>query len=297
MKNMVEFEGVCKRVSDSFALRDVNLAVLGGTIVGLLGVNGAGKTTLMRALLGLSGIDGGSIRVFERAFGKDAPKDARREVLGRIGAVFDTCPYPPDFTVRDVVCSMRGVYSRWDDAACAALLDDFGLDSKMKVKGLSRGMGMELQLVVALSHDARLLMLDEPTAGLDPIVREDVLARLRVFVADDEHAVLMSSHIASDFEHAADVVAVMDGGRVVLDLPREEITDSMGIARCRADQAALLMQEARTAGEELVVIHRSMSVDVLVRDRFAFAKNHPDIACDRMGVDDFLQFALKGGAR
>ena len=297
MNEIVRLEGVCKRVNDAFALRDVNLSVPGGTIVGLLGVNGAGKTTLMRVLLGLAGTDGGSIRIFGHPFGKDAPRDARFDVLDRVGAVFDTCPYPTDFTVRDVARSMKSVYSRWDGAACAALLDGFGLAPKTKVKGLSRGMGMKLQLAVALSHNAQLLVLDEPTAGLDPIVREEVLVRLGEFVADDDHAVLMSSHITSDFEHAADRVVGIDAGRMIFDLPREDITDAMGIARCRADQAALLIDAAHRAGEHLTVLHRPMSVDVLVRDRFAFAKEHPGIACDRMSIDEVLQFALKGGAQ
>ena len=154
-------------------------------------------------------------------------------------------------------------------------------------------MGMKLQLACALSHNAKLLVLDEATAGLDPMAREELLDELLAFVADGQHSVLLSSHITSDLDRAADRVICIDNGSIVFDLPREDITDRAGIAHCTQAQAAELMacvEGARAA-------HHAYSVDVLVPNRRDTLEAFPEIPCDRATIDDYLCLMLKGASK
>lgn len=167
------------------------------------------------------------------------------------------------------------------------------MDPKAKVKDLSRGMGMKLQLACALSHKAELLILDEATAGLDPMAREELLDELLAFVADGQHGVLFSSHITSDLERAADRVACIDSGSIVFDLPREDITDRAGIAHCSQAQAAELM----ACVEGARATRHAYSVDVLVPNRREALEAFPEIPCDRISIDDYLRLTLKGASK
>ena len=161
------------------------------------------------------------------------------------------------------------------------------------MKDLSRGMGMKLQLAVALSHKANLLVLDEATAGLDPIARDDVLATLREFATQEGHGVLLSSHITSDLDRIADRVVAIDDGRIIFNMPREEITDMAGIAHCTAEQAHTILE----CVEEALVERREFSCDVLVPNRFEFAEAFSEIPCDHASIEDYLRFTLKGIAQ
>ena len=170
-------------------------------------------------------------------------------------------------------------YPTWDRETFAGFINRFGLDPKTKVKDLSRGMGMKLQLACALSHNAKLLVLDEATAGLDPMAREELLDELLAFVADGQHS--------------ADRVICIDAGSIMFDLPREDITDRAGIAHCTQSQAAELMacvEGARAA-------HHAYSVDVLVPNRRETLEAFPEIPCDRATIDDYLRLMLKGASK
>ena len=241
MQNLLELKGVSRRVSDRFSLRDVTLAVEPGQIVGFVGANGAGKTTTIRAALGLIKLDAGEVCLFGQRCGADAPDETQRCLRSRVGLVLDTCPFPSTLKVGQIEALVGQAYPTWDRKTFAGFIDRFGLDPKTKVKDLSRGMGMKLQLACALSHNAKLLLLDEATAGLDPMAREELLDELLAFVADGQHSVLLSSHITSDLDRAADRVICIDNGSIVFDLPREDITDRAGIAHCTQAQAAELM--------------------------------------------------------
>ena len=232
MQNLLELKGISRTVSDRFSLRDVTLAVEPGQIVGFVGANGAGKTTTIRAALGLIKLDAGEVRLFGQRCGADAPDETQRCLRARVGLVLDTCPFPSTLKVTEVEALVSPAYPTWSHDTFASLINRFGLDPKAKVKDLSRGMGMKLQLVCALSHKAELLVLDEATAGLDPMAREELLDELLAFVADGQHSVLLSSHITSDLDRAADRVICIDNGSIVFDLPREDITDRAGIAHC-----------------------------------------------------------------
>lgn len=293
MQNLLELKGVSRRVSDRFSLRDVTLAVEPGQIVGFVGANGAGKTTTIRAALGLIKLDSGEAHLFGQRCDANAPDETQRHLRSRIGLVLDTCPFPSTLKVGQVERLVGPAYPTWSCETFAGFIDRFALDPKTKVKDLSRGMGMKLQLACALSHNAKLLVLDEATAGLDPMAREELLDELLAFVADGQHSVLLSSHITSDLDRAADRVICIDNGSIVFDLPREDITDRAGIAHCTQAQASELMacvEGARAA-------HHAYSVDVLVPNRRDVLEAFPEIPCDRATIDDYLRLMLKGASK
>lgn len=293
MQNLLELKGTSRRVSDRFSLRDVSLSVEPGQIVGFVGANGAGKTTTIRAALGLIKLDAGEVRLLGQKCSAGASNELQRNARSRIGLVLDACPFPSTLKVAEIERAVGSAYPTWSHETFRGLIDRFGLEPKAKVKALSRGMGMKLQLACALSHKAELLILDEATAGLDPMAREELLDELLSFVADGQHGVLFSSHITSDLERAADRVVCIDNGAIVFDLPREDITDRAGIAHCTQAQAAELMacvEGARAA-------HHAYSVDVLVPNRHEALEAFPEIPCDRATIDDYLRLTLKGASK
>lgn len=293
MQNLLELKGASRRVSDRFSLRNVTFAVEPGQIVGFVGANGAGKTTTIRAALGLIKLDSGEVNLFGQSCDANAPDEQQRRVRSRIGLVLDTCPFPSTLKVAEVEALVGSAYPTWNHDTFTGLIDRFGLAPKAKVKDLSRGMGMKLQLACALSHKAKLLILDEATAGLDPMAREELLDELLAFVADGQHSILFSSHITSDLERAADRVVCIDNGSIVFDMPREDITDRAGIAHCTQAQAVELM----ACVEGARATRHAYSVDVLVPNRREALEAFPEIPCDRISIDDYLRLTLKGASK
>ena len=292
---LIEARGLTKHY-DGFSLEGVNLAVNEGEVVGFVGQNGAGKSTTIKALLGLIRVDGGEGSVL------GTPSDELTRASGaatkeRVGVVFDTVSLPGHLRVADVGRIYASAFASWDAHRFSQLTHDLGLDPKKAVKDLSRGMGMKLSLACALAHDPQVLILDEATAGLDPMARDEALERLRDFVAQPGHAILMSSHITSDLERIADRIVCIDAGRIVFDLEKDAITDSAGVARCRVADLERIASSGMVPDSELRYLRHDYGIDVLVPDRFAFAEMFPDIPCDRMTIDDYMSLTLKGGVR
>ena len=289
MANLLEMHGVCRRVSESFSLSDVSLAVAGGEVVGFVGANGAGKTTTIRAALGLVRVDSGSIGLFGMPFGADADDAAQRDVRSRVGVVLDSCPFPRDHTVSQVAACVACVYPLWDQARFDALVAQAGIDPKTRVRDLSRGMGMKLQLAMALSHGAELLVLDEATAGLDPIARDEVLDMLRAFASEgadgegSEHAVLLSSHITSDLERIADYITLIHQGKVLLSKNKDELIYGYGIAR--ADRQTLAAVDSSLVE---AIQDGPYGSQALINDRVRFEREYPDILLDRLNLDEMM---------
>lgn len=297
MSNLLQAKGLMKSYGSKNALDGVDLLVPEGRIVGLVGANGAGKTTAIRAVLGLMPLDAGFVELFGEPFGIFAGQSANHRIKNRLGIVLDTCPYIPELTIKTTESIMHSAYDGWRHESFVRYLDTFGLDPAAKVKDISRGMGMKLQLACALSHDPDLLILDEATAGLDPLARDEVLAILRDFVSDDMHGILISSHITSDLEKIADTITCIDEGRIVFSLEKDSITDRMGLAKCRASQFESISQSDVFQPGSMKYLRHDYGIDLLVPDRFAFSKQFPEVVCDRLSIDDYMQLTLKGDVR
>lgn len=294
MDHLIKIQGLGKHFDD-FALSNVNLTVEAGSVVGFIGSNGAGKTTTLKAILGLIAADEGSIELF----GKPVTIGSKTidELKSRIGIVFDTCAFPSTCRVSDIGLMGRMAYPTWNQSYFEELCQTFNLAAKKKVQKLSRGMGMKLTLAFALAHNPELLILDEATAGLDPIAREEVLDILRSFMEQPGHGILMSTHITSDLEKIADEIVCIDGGHIVFDMPREAISDEAGIARLRSGDVEKVLESGLIAPSQVRMIQSTYSTDLLVPDRFAFAKAFPNIAVDPATIEDFMTLTLKGATR
>ena len=293
---LIEAHGLTKHYQD-FSLQGVDLTVNEGEIVGFVGQNGAGKSTTIKALLGLTALDGGGARILGTDVVDLARGTAAARVKEQIGVVFDTVSMPGHLSVADVGRVHARAFGQWSQHVFDQLVREFGLAADKQVKDLSRGMGMKLSLACALSHGARLLVLDEATAGLDPMARDEILDRLRGFVEEPGRAVLMSSHITSDLEKIADRVLCIESGRIVFDLAKDEITDEMGIARCRVADFEAIAASGIIPERELRYRRHDYGIDLLVPDRFAFARQFPNIPVDHMTIDDYMALTLKGGVR
>ena len=222
MKNALEIRGLTRKY-EGFALDSVNLTLPRGCVMGLIGENGAGKTTLIKTVLDLVRPDSGEIEVLG-----GRPDDAA--VRERIGVVLEDGGFLSTMNAAQVDTLLGRAYRAWDGARFETYLDRFGIDRRKAIKDYSRGMKMKLSIAAALSHGAELLILDEATSGLDPVVRDEVLDLLRDFMAEGERGILMSTHITSDLEKIADEVVCVDAGRIVFTAPKDAITDEAAAA-------------------------------------------------------------------
>lgn len=268
-----------------FTLDNVSLTVPAGTICGLVGENGAGKTTLIRLLMGALRADAGQMRVL----GVDPASRDFRGAKEDIGIVLDEAYFPEVLTALQVGDVMRGTYRRWDAQRYADFLKRFDLPEKKPFKEYSRGMRMKLAIAVALSHDAKLLVLDEATAGLDPIARDEIVELFRAFSEDDGHTVLISSHIVSDLEKLCDSVAFLHDGRLLFCEDKDAILDRYGVFRGTAEQADSLLPEAVVGREDSAY----GGVRALIRREAAPAT----LSLERPTVEDVILFTVKGAKR
>jgi ABC-2 type transport system ATP-binding protein len=286
MTNSIEISGLCKTYGD-FSLRDVTLTLPSGTILGLIGENGAGKTTTIKCILNLIHRDAGEITVLGYDNIREGPL-ARQDV----GVVLDECFFHDVLCPRDLNKILSPVYQNWDADLFRTYLGKFQLPEKKTIKEFSRGMKMKLSLAAALSHHPKLLILDEATAGLDPVVRDEILDEFLSFIQDENHAVLLSSHITSDLEKVCDYITYLHQGQVVLSGSKDEILDSYGRVGCTAAQL-----EALSSDEVLRVRRHSFGCEALVKDRRDFQRRHPDYTVDSASLEDIMLFWGKGEVR
>ena len=210
-----------RRFGATTALASVSLSLARGAVYGLVGANGAGKTTLIKHILGLLRAEGGSVRVF----GLDPVADPVG-VLSRIGYLSEENDLPGWMRVDELIRYSRAFYPGWDDAYAEELRRTFALDAAAKIKNLSRGQRARLGLLTALAYRPELLVLDEPSSGLDPIVRRDILGAVIRTIADEGRTVLFSSHLLHEVEEVADHVTMIHQGRIVVSAPLAEIRES-----------------------------------------------------------------------
>lgn len=285
MTNCIEIKGLCKSYGD-FTLRDVDLTVPGGSIMGLIGENGAGKTTTIKCLLGIARPDRGSITVLGRdmaAYGAEIRQD--------IGVVLDECFYHDTLRPRDLSPILAPIYRGWDRELYRDCLARYGLPENKLIKEFSRGMKMKLSLAAALAHRPRLLVLDEATAGLDPVVREEILEEFLAFIGDEEHAILMSSHITGDLEKAADYITYLHRGQVALTGSKDDIRDRYGRVACTAAQL-----EQIEPGDLLRVRRGAFGCEGLTANRAEFQRKYPQLLAEPLSLEDIMVFMERGEA-
>ena len=283
MKNAIAIRGLRKDYG-AFRLEDVSFDVPGGAIVGLIGENGAGKSTTIKCILNLIRRDGGEIALLER----DNIAD-ERQVKQDIGVVLDESTFHDTLRPADVEAILRRLYRTWDRALFAAYLEKFGLPRNKLIKEFSRGMKMKLSIAAALAHRPRLLILDEATSGLDPVVRDEILDEFLGFIADEDHAVLLSSHITSDLEKVADYIVYLHRGRVALQGAKDELLDTYGRLVCtKADLAAV--DPALLAGSRV----GQFGCEALVKNRREFCRRYPGLTVDPVTLDEIMVLTQKG---
>ena len=280
MTNSIEISGLCKSYGD-FALDHIDLTLPGGSIMGLIGENGAGKTTTIKCILNLIRRDAGTITLM----GYDNIAQ-ERQAKAEVGVVLDECYFHDTLRPADIHTILSRVYQNWDKALFASCLKKFQLPEGKYVKEFSRGMKMKLSLAAALAHHPKLLLLDEATAGLDPIVRDEILDIFYEFTRDETHSVLISSHILSDLEKICDYIAFLHEGQLLFCEEKDALLETYGIFNDTAEQAEALMPEA-------VVVRETTpygGVRALVRRALAPA----GFRLEKPTIEDIILFLAKG---
>ena len=285
MDHILEVQGLNKTYKGAdFSLQDVSFSVPRGAIMGFVGENGAGKTTTIGCILNTLIKDSGTVKIF----GKEM-SDSGTDIRDEIGVVYDSNTFPEHLTATQISAGMGRVFSKWDNGLFKDYLRKFKLPEKKKIKTFSRGMTMKLAVAVALSHRPRLLVLDEATSGLDPIVRDDILDVFLDFVQDENNSILLSSHITSDLEKVADYITFIHDGKIVFSEQKDKLIYHYGLMRCKAAQFAEIEK-----ADMLAYRKHDYQIDVLVADRAAAAKKYRDIVIDSITIEEIMLMLVKG---
>ena len=279
--NAIELSHINKSFGD-FAIRDLNLTVPSGTICGLVGENGAGKSTTIRLLMGALRPDSGTASVL----GVDVSSPEFRDVKEDVGVVLDEAYFPESLNAVQVGKIMAATYRRWDQGLYDGYLKRFDLPQNKQFKDFSRGMRMKLAIAVALSHQPKLLVLDEATAGLDPIVRDEVLDIFNEFTREEDHSILISSHILSDLEKLCDYIAFIHKGDLLFCEEKDQLLEQYGIFEDSRENLDCLQPEAIVAREE----SRYGGVRALVKRDLA----PTGFRLEKPTVEDVVLFLVKG---
>lgn len=283
MENAIEVKGLTKK-RDTFFLNNVNLTVPKGYIVGLIGENGAGKSTTIKAILNLIHKDSGTIKIFGQDY-----QQHEKEIKQQIGVVFDDCHFPKQLTAKDLNLILKNIYSNWDTNLYHDYLNQFKLPLNKPIKDLSRGMKMKLSLATALSHRPKLLILDEPTSGLDPIVRNEILDIFLDFIQDEEHSVLISSHITSDLEKIADYITFIHEGEIVFSDSKDHLLYDYGLIKCQG-------RDFHSIDPDDIVKYKKNSYhyEVLIKNKRQLENKYKSLTMDSVSIEDLMLLHIGG---
>lgn len=285
MENILELQQVSKSFQKSgFLLDQITFSLPYGSILGFVGENGAGKTTTIGCILNTIRKDHGKITLFGREM-----TDADTDIREKIGVVYDGDNFPSYWTAKQLSQIMAGLYKNWDNALFEKYTDEFALPSGQKIGHYSRGMTMKLAIAAALSHHPQLLILDEATNGLDPIMRDEMLDVFLDFVQEETHSILLSSHITSDLEKIADYITFIHKGRLLMTVSKNELAYQYAVMRCQESQFRSL-----DPGDVLAYRKRDLQTDVLVRNAKEAAGKYKDIVIDHVSLDEIMLLLIKG---
>lgn len=283
MDNILEANGLVKRYP-TFTLDSISFSLPEGCVTGFIGANGAGKTTTIRSILNLAHKESGTIMIF----GLDADKH-EREIKDRLGIIMDGSYFYDNLSMEDMKSIIAPAYSKWSDVEYRTYMEKFDLDPKQKISTLSGGMKMKFALVLALSHQAELLIMDEPTSGLDPLVRRQFLEIIMDYMKNGGKGVFFSTHITSDLDKVADVLILIDGGKIVFQQSKDELLDTFRIVK---GSVALLNDRNKRLIRNLKISTYGFSA---LTDRIADVKKEmPGVLFEKASIEDIM-LAYVGG--
>lgn len=283
MENAIEIKNLSKEYRD-FSLKNLSLNVPQGTVLGLVGENGAGKSTLLQSLLGLIRADYEEIKILGKQL-----KNQEKEIREDIAVIFDVSHYNLEYTPAFIGKMLKKVYRNWDMEKYDAYLLRFGLPADKKLKKFSKGMKMKLEFAIAFSHKPRLLILDEATSGLDPVFRDEILELIREFTEEEDHTVVMSSHITSDLDKVADYIAFLHEGKLQFVKSYDELQNDYGVLHCGKEFFESLREE------DIVSFKKEpYEYKVLVRNRNGILSVFPDLEMEKASVEDIMLMYVKG---
>ncbi|MDE7273979.1 MAG: ABC transporter ATP-binding protein [Lachnospiraceae bacterium] len=278
---MIKLNNVVKQY-DNFRL-ECSMEVPTGQVTGLIGRNGAGKSTAFKAILGLIHTDAGTIEIF----GKDAAalSQADKEQIGAVLSDSGFCSY---LTIRDLLPMLDTMYADFSREKFTADCDKMELPLKKKIKDFSTGMKRKLQIIAALSHNAKLLILDEPTAGLDVVARDELMGLLREYAENGDRSIVISSHISSDLEGICDDVYLIESGRIVLHEDTDVLLNEYGLLKVTREQFAKLDQTHLVRTRE-----ENFGYSCLTKQRQFYQDNYPSVVIERGSIDDVITMMTK----
>ncbi len=269
---------------DDFLLDKVSFNVPKGNIVGLIGENGAGKSTTLNSILDIIERDSGDVFIL------DSEKNRiSNDIREKIGVVFDGNNFPEDLTPQKLNNVLKAIYNNWEEKKFYELLENFSLPKDKKIKKFSKGMKMKLSISVALSHKAQLLILDEATSGLDPVVRDDILDILLDFVQEENNSILMSSHITSDLEKIADYIVFIHKGKVIFEETKDNLIYNYGMMKCK-------LKEFNDIEKKDIIRYRKMDYgyEILIKNKKELEKKYPNVIMDNIKIEDIMLMYVKG---
>ena len=283
MENILEVKNLCKKYDD-FELKNINIELPKGVIMGFIGENGAGKTTTIKSILNSTKINSGSIKIFGMELDKNEKK-----IKEDIGVVLDDSFLSEYLTPNDVNKVMKNIYKNWDENLYFKYIEEFKLPKDKISKDFSNGMKMKLKIATAISHKPKLLLLDEPTSGLDPVARNDILDIFQDFIKDGESSVLVSTHITSDLEHIADYITFINNGEILLSKTREELLEQYGIVKCSKEEF-----EKIDKSDYVKCRKNKYDIELLVQNKFDFKKKYDSQVIDKPTLEEIMVIYIKG---
>ncbi|HHW69076.1 MAG TPA: ABC transporter ATP-binding protein [Tenericutes bacterium] len=283
MSEILSVKNLSKKY-DLFELKNINLSIPRGVIVGFIGENGAGKTTTIKSILNMINVDTGDIKVFGNDY-----KEKEKDIKEKIGVVLDNSFFSEQLTPSDINKIMKFLYKEWDEKLFIQYLNDFKLPIEKMIKEYSSGMLMKLKITVALSHHPELLILDEPTSGLDPIARSEILDIFLDFIQNENHSIFVSSHITSDLETVADYIVFINKGEIILSEEKDKLLDDYGIVRCTEDEFIKIEKD-----DYIKYRKNKFDYELLIADRNNFKTKYDVKVIDKPTLDEIMLIYIKG---
>lgn len=283
-QNSIIVKNVSKKFGD-FLLDHISFRVPQGRIVGFIGENGAGKSTTINLILDQLKRDSGEIKIF----GKRNNEYVHKE---NIGVVFDECKFHDVLNVKDIAKILSGSYKTWDMNLFQEYARRFDIPLNKPIGQFSKGMKMKLSIICALSHKPQILILDEATTGLDPVVRDEILSLFLEYIQDEKHSILFSTHITSDIEKVADYVILIHKGKIIFEEKKDDLIYNYGIIRCRKSDFSTVAPEDYICFRET-----NLSMECLVKNREVVKRKYPNLVVDNASIEDIMLFYIKGGTK